>query len=68
MQYGKMSIQDFEAFYPGVNRRTLQRDIKEMIDKLVSAEGATNQLVYHLEGRLGGGETCDKLATKLATF
>jgi hypothetical protein len=35
---------------PEVNRRTLQRDIKTMIEKeLIASEGATNQLVYLLK-------------------
>jgi len=51
IQHGKLTIQDFEVLCPEVNRRSLQRDLKGMMDKqLVSAEGATNQLVYHLEG------------------
>jgi hypothetical protein len=45
-----LTIQDFEMLCPEVNRSTLQRDLKGMMDKqLISAEGATNQLVYHLE-------------------
>jgi len=35
---------------PEVNRRSLQRDLKIMIEKeLITAEGATNQLVYLLK-------------------
>lgn len=49
LQNGKLTIQDFEGFCPDVNRRSLQRDLKGMLDKeLVSTEGATNQLVYIL--------------------
>jgi Fic family protein len=48
---GKMTIQAFEALCPNVNRRSLQRDLKGMMDKkLIEAEGATNQLVYHFKG------------------
>jgi len=50
---GKITIQDFEGLCPGVNRRSLQRDLKGMIEKkLIAAEGATNQLVYHLRAGL----------------
>jgi Fic family protein len=49
MRHGKLTIQDFEALCPEVNRRSLQRDLKGMMEKgVVAAEGATNQLVYHL--------------------
>jgi DNA-binding HxlR family transcriptional regulator len=42
-------IQDYEKLCPEVNRRTLQRDLKELQDKeLVATEGATNQLSYVL--------------------
>ncbi len=50
-QHGRLTIQDFEALCPTVNRRSLQRDLKGMLDKnLITAEGATNQLVYRLPG------------------
>ncbi|MCF8130714.1 MAG: Fic family protein [Deltaproteobacteria bacterium] len=49
LQYGRLAIQDYEVLCPEVNRRSLQRDIKVMIEKeLLTAEGATNQLVYLL--------------------
>lgn len=51
LQHGKLTIQDFEALCPTVNRRSLQRDLKGMLDKnLITAEGATNQLAYRLPG------------------
>jgi Fic family protein len=51
IQNGKLTIQDFEVLCPEVNRRSLQRDLKGMMNKqLIRAEGATNQLVYQLEG------------------
>ena len=70
-----LTIQDFEALCPSVNRRSLQRDLKGMINKkLITAEGATNQLVYHLDGRFGGvnlrhtrDKACDRLTTQLMT-
>ena len=45
-------IQTFEALVPDVvNRRTLQRDLKEMLDKgILAVEGATHQVVYRLSG------------------
>jgi Fic family protein len=49
--HGKLSINDFENLCPEVNRRSLQRDIKGIVEKeLVLSEGATNQLVYKLRG------------------
>ncbi len=49
LQNGKLTIQDFEDICPDVNRRSLQRDLKGMLDKeLVTTEGATNQLAYIL--------------------
>lgn len=51
LQNGKLTIQDFEDICPDVNRRSLQRDLKGLLDKeLVTTEGATNQLVYVLRG------------------
>jgi len=50
LQHAKLTIQDFEALCPEVNRRSLQRDMKALLEKgLVTAEGATNQLVYRLK-------------------
>ncbi|WP_300670170.1 hypothetical protein [Desulfoluna sp.] len=49
MENKKLTIQDFEGLCLDVNRRSLQRDLKGMLDKeLVKSEGATNQLVYVL--------------------
>ncbi len=51
LEHGKMTIQDYERLCPDVNRRSLQRDLKGMLDKeLVISEGATNQLIYVLRG------------------
>ena len=50
LDHGSLKIRDFERLYPKVNRRTLQRDLKEMIAKGVfRSEGSTNQLVYRLK-------------------
>jgi len=45
IQHGKLTIQDFEALCPTVNRRSLQRDLKGMLDKKLIVEvgaGATD--------------------------
>ena len=50
LEAGVLTIQEFEAMCPGVNRRSLQRDLKEMVDKgLLTVEGATNRLLYRLK-------------------
>ena len=52
LEHGGLTIQDFERLCPGVNRRTLQRDLKVMVEKKVLvSKGATNQLMYRLKGR-----------------
>lgn len=49
LQYDRLTIQNYEVLCPDVNRRSLQRDLKIMIEKkLITTEGATNQLVYLL--------------------
>ena len=49
-EHKKLTIQDFEKLCLDVNRRSLQRDLKGMLDKeLISGEGATNKLVYMLQ-------------------
>ncbi|MEL6814633.1 MAG: TetR/AcrR family transcriptional regulator [Cyanobacteria bacterium J06598_3] len=46
---GDLSIQGFETLCPERSRRTLQRDLKQLIAKgLVQSEGDTTQLVYRL--------------------
>lgn len=53
LTHGRLSIQEYEAMCPGTNRRTLQRDLRELVEKEVLAtKGATNRLSYHL-GRRG---------------
>jgi Fic family protein len=49
-----MTIRDIAGNFPGVSRRTLQRDLAGMIEKsLVFASGETNNLSYNLvEGAL----------------
>ena len=49
MEHGSLRIQDYEALCPDANRRTLQRDLKDLLDKgLLTGEGATNRLQYKL--------------------
>jgi DNA-binding HxlR family transcriptional regulator len=49
LEIGGLTIQDFEVLCPGVSRRTLQRELKAMVDKgLLTPEGATNRLYYRL--------------------
>ncbi|MFH1968774.1 MAG: hypothetical protein ABIJ53_00485, partial [Verrucomicrobiota bacterium] len=46
-----LTIQDYERLCPEVNRRSLQRDLKTMVDMgLLISEGATNKLVYRMKG------------------
>lgn len=45
----ELSIQDYQALVPDASRRTLQRDLKDMIDKkIIMVTGATNQAAYRL--------------------
>lgn len=47
---GSLSIQQFEKMCPDVTRRTLQRELKNLIDKgLVMSSGATSNLIYQLK-------------------
>ena len=47
---GALSIQQFERMCPDVTRRTLQRELKYLIDKgLVNSCGATSNLIYQLK-------------------
>jgi len=51
LEYGSLTIQDFEALCPDVNRRSLQRDLKAMVGQgLIVTEGETHQLLYRLAG------------------
>ena len=50
MEHGSLTIQGFERLYPEVNRRSLQRDLKAMLDmELLVWEGSTNRLVYRMK-------------------
>ena len=43
LEHGSLTIQDFERLCPDVNRRSLQRDLKAMIEKEVVVEKATSR-------------------------
>jgi DNA-binding HxlR family transcriptional regulator len=46
---GVVSIKDLEKIYTDVNRRTLQRELKTLVDMgVLSVEGSTNNLVYRV--------------------
>ena len=48
LEHGGLTIRGFEQLCPEVNRRTLQRDLKEMVDKrVISAAGGTHNLAYY---------------------
>ena len=50
VEHGSLTIQGFERLYPEVNRRSLQRDLKAMLDmELLVSEGSTNRLVYRMK-------------------
>ncbi|MEM9006744.1 MAG: TetR/AcrR family transcriptional regulator [Cyanobacteria bacterium P01_F01_bin.86] len=47
---GSITIQAFESICPQRSRRTLQRDLKQMIEQgFLQGEGETNQLTYRLK-------------------
>jgi len=52
LEHGSLTIKDFEGLCPEVNRRSLQRDLKAMVDRgVIVAEGGTHHLLYRLAGR-----------------
>jgi Fic family protein len=51
LEHGSLSIRDYERLCPQVNRRSLQRDLKVLMEQgLLVSEGATNRLIYRLKG------------------
>ena len=49
LQNGKLTIQDFGILCSNINRRSLQRDLREMVDVgILIPEGATHHLIYKL--------------------
>lgn len=58
IEHGGLSIQNFEEICPGLSRRTLQRELRAIVEKgLLLPEGQTNQLYYRLN------PLCAKLTT-----
>jgi Fic family protein len=47
LEAGRLTIQELEVLCPGVNRRTLQRDLQALVVKgLLAARGQTNRMEY----------------------
>ena len=47
LEHGRLTIQEYQALCPGANRRTLQRDLRELVEKgLLAPEGRTSRLQY----------------------
>ncbi|HXU34709.1 MAG TPA: Fic family protein [Thermoanaerobaculia bacterium] len=47
IEHGRLAIPDYEGLCPGTSRRTLQRDLRELVEKrLLAAQGHTNRLEY----------------------
>lgn len=50
LQTGELTIKEFEELCGDVNRRTLQRELKDLVEKAIFVtEGATHQLIYRLK-------------------
>jgi Fic family protein len=50
LDQGKLTIQDYERLCPQVSRRSLQRDLKVLVEKgVIVLEGATSNLIYKLK-------------------
>jgi Fic family protein len=68
LEHGKLTIQDFEALCPGVNRRSLQRDLKALLSKdwLPLAEPQTGRNTDSYNNlRQTCDITCDRIATRI---
>lgn len=64
IEHGRLTIQEYQALCPGTNRRTLQRDLKVMVDKGLFAElgtGPTDPTRHYRLPEAAGGGSCDKL-------
>lgn len=49
LQNGRLTIQEYEQLSKETPRRTLQRDLKTLLDKgIFSMEGSTHQIIYRL--------------------
>lgn len=50
LEQGRLTIQDFEDLCPKVSRRSLQRDLREMLEEgLLESDGATHHQEYRLK-------------------
>ncbi len=50
LEHGTLTIHNFEGLCPDVNRRSLQRDLKVMMDMgLLTSEGTTNNFIYRMK-------------------
>ena len=65
IEHGRLAIQDYEGLCPGTNRRTLQRDLKDLVGKGLITETATGPTDptrhYRLGDSSGPAQSCDKL-------
>lgn len=51
-RHGGITIQQFEDICPDVTRRTLQRELKELLDKdILCTTGATSNLLYDMNSK-----------------
>jgi DNA-binding HxlR family transcriptional regulator len=49
LERGRLGIEEFEALVPGVHRRTLQRDLRGLVERGVAvAKGAARAVRYQL--------------------
>ncbi len=49
LEHGTLVIRDFEALRPDVSRRSLERDLKVLVEKkLLAREGAADRVLYRL--------------------
>jgi DNA-binding HxlR family transcriptional regulator len=52
LERGQLGIEELEAHVPGVHRRTLQRDLRGLVDRGVAVtKGAARAVRYHLKGK-----------------
>ena len=55
IEHGRLAIRDYERLCPGTNRRTLQRDLKDLVVKGLLAEAATGPTDPTRHYRLAAG-------------
>lgn len=52
LEFGSFTVRELETKFPVVNRRTLQRDMRQLVELgLVFSEGATNKLYYRFNDK-----------------